>query len=565
MLHCLGVFRKKNRTFSAFAATKLSSFTKSAQQSMKNSCQFICQNNPLFVQVTYFALISFAGYGALKILKPRDKSNTLRDLDLLFTSVSASTVSSMATVEMEDFSSAQLWVLTILMLIGSEVFTSMLGIHFMRAKFGRKESVDRRDHSSYVDIESINSTKFDPSTQGTKVTLPFSEPHMENGGLVEPNTVEFLSFLVMGYLLVTNLGSSLLIYLYLNLVPGAQQVLKRKGIGAVIFSVFTAISSVGNCGFTPVNENMIIFQKNSILLLLIIPQILAGNTLLAPCLRFMVWSLEKITGKKEWHFILEHPKAIGYKHLMSTRESVNLILTVASLIILQTILFLSLEWSSAALNEMNSYQKIVCALFQSVNARHAGESVVDLSSLSSAILVLYTVMMYLPGYTMFLPRYDDEYSKAEMRNNRKRQLENWIFSQISYLAIFVMLICITERESVTTDPLNFNIFSILFEVVRRVSEINRILHKARDCFFCMIIITEHLALMTDCCSAYGNVGFSVGYSCERSLNHDVHCKDTSYGFVGKWSGNGKAILIIVMVFGRLKMFNMKGGRAWKLR
>ncbi|KAG8038601.1 hypothetical protein GUJ93_ZPchr0255g33284 [Zizania palustris] len=254
---------------------------------MKNSCQFICQNNPLFVQVTYFALISFAGYAALKILKPRDNSNTLRDLDLLFTSVSASTVSSMATVEMEDFSSAQLWVLTILMLIGTE----------------------------------------------------------------------------------------------------------------------------------------------------------------------------------------------------------------------------------------------------SANARHAGESVVDLSSLSSAILVLYTIMMYLPGYTMFLPRYDDGYSKAEMRNNRKRLLENWIFSQMSYLAIFVMLICITERESVTTDPLNFNVFSILFEVV----------------------------------SAYGNVGFSVGYSCKRSLNHDVHCKDASYGFVGKWSDNGKAILIIVMVFGRLKMFNMKGGKAWKLR
>lgn len=102
---------------------------------------------------------------------------------------------------------------------------------------------------------------------------------------------------------------------------------------------------------------------------------------------------------------------------------------------------------------------------------------------------------------------------------------------MSYLAIFVMLICITERDSMATDPLNFNVFSILFEVV----------------------------------SAYGNVGFSVGYSCKRLLNHDARCKDASYGFAGKWSDNGKAILIIVMLFGRLKTFNMKGGRAWKLR
>uniref|UniRef100_A0ACD5Z1B5 Uncharacterized protein n=1 Tax=Avena sativa TaxID=4498 RepID=A0ACD5Z1B5_AVESA len=273
---------------------------------MKYSCQFFCQTNPLFALVTYFTLISFAGYEALKALKSQDKSNTLQDLDVSFTAVSASTVSSMATVEMEDLSSTQLWILAILMLVGSEL--------------------------------------------------------------------------------------------------------------------------------------------------------LVGNTLFAPCFRFMVWSLQKITGKEEWHFILQHPEAIGYKHLMSTRKCVYLISTVVSFIILQAILFCSMEWSSEAWQDMSSYQKIVGALFQSANARHAGESIVDLSSVSSAILVLYTVMI-----------------------------------------------------------------------------------------------------------AYGNVGFSVGYSCKRLLKQDVYCKDASYGFVGKWSDKGKLILIIVMVFGRLKAFNLKGGRAWKLR
>jgi Trk-type K+ transport system membrane component len=76
---------------------------------------------------------------------------------------------------------------------------------------------------------------------------------------------------------------------------------------------------------------------------------------------------------------------------------------------------------------------------------------------------------YLPGYTSFLPKYGEQDSKTETKDKRKRRLENWIFSQLSYLAIFVMLICITEREAMTTDPLNFNVFSILFEVVRQVS------------------------------------------------------------------------------------------------
>jgi hypothetical protein len=61
------------------------------------------------------------------------------------------------------------------------------------------------------------------------------------------------------------------------------------------------------------------------------------------------------------------------------------------------------------------------------------------------------------------------------------------------------------------------------------------------------------------------VGFSIGYSCQKLLEIDKSCKDASYGFVGKWSSEGKLVLIIVMIFGRLKKFNMQGGRAWKVR
>jgi hypothetical protein len=53
-----------------------------------------------------------------------------------------------------------------------------------------------------------------------------------------------------------------------------------------------------------------------------------------------------------------------------------------------------------------------------------------------------------------------EYSKPESMSFFK--ISN--FSQLSYLAIFVMIICITERDKISQDPLNFKIFSIVFVV-----------------------------------------------------------------------------------------------------
>ena len=175
MVHSPVAFLRKLQISSSSLATKLISFSKYAQKSMKYPWQFICQNNPLSIQVTYFTLISIAGYAALKIIKPRDKQDALKDIDLLFTSVSASTVSSMATVEMEDFSSAQLCILTILMLIGGEVFISMLDLYFMRAKSVTKGSSNRKGYSVYVDTESTTSATSVP----TSVIMPVSELRLE--------------------------------------------------------------------------------------------------------------------------------------------------------------------------------------------------------------------------------------------------------------------------------------------------------------------------------------------------------------------------------------------------
>lgn len=76
---------------------------------------------------------------------------------------------------------------------------------------------------------------------------------------------------------------------------------------------------------------------------------------------------------------------------------------------------------------------------------------------------------YLPPYTSLLPTaYQEKNSgKGQASENHGRSiLECLLFSQLSYLAIFIILICITEREKIKEDPLNFNVLSIAIEVIR---------------------------------------------------------------------------------------------------
>ncbi|MED6144986.1 Sodium transporter hkt1 [Stylosanthes scabra] len=515
--------------------------------------------NSFFIQLCYFMILSLFGYLGLKVSKTRTHVRP-NNFDLFYTSVSASTVSSMTAVEMEVFSNSQLVLMTLLMFVGGEVFTSLLDLLFERfnnnpytcstkdnqsVKISSnslpiKQEVNSQivelglvsipnHHSSSQDHKQIdinNSTNNNDVPNGT-IVVSYNN---SNKDILRSNSLRYLSHVVFGYLLVLQFVGSFLVSMYMTFIPSARQVLREKGIKTLTFSMFTIVSTFASCGYVPTNENMIVFKKNSGLLLIILPYVLLGNTLYAPCLRFVIWVLKKITKREEFSYLLKNSKEIGYGHLLPSLHSWLLVGTVLGLNLLQLVLFCSMEWGTQIMDGLNPYQKFVASLFQITNARHAGESVFDLSTISSAILVLFVVMMYLPPYTTFMPIMDHETENDAKKEKRKSLVECLVLSQLSYLVIFIILICITENKSLREDPLNFNVLNITIEVI----------------------------------SAYGNVGFSTGYSCARQLKPNGSCKDLWVGFSGKWSNKGKFILILVMFFGRLKKFNMKGGKAWDL-
>lgn len=217
--------------------------------------------------------------------------------------------------------------------------------------------------------------------------------HREGLGKIDERASKCLYLVVLCYHLVSNVAGSLLLLVYVNFVKTARDVLSSKRISPLTFSVFTTVSTFANCGFVPTNENMIIFRKNSGLIWLLIPQVLMGNTLFPCFLVLFIWGLYKITKRDEFGYILKNHKKMGYSHLLSVHLCVLLGLTVLGFLIMQLLFFCVFEWSSESLDGMSSYEKLVGSLFQVVNSRHTGETIVDLSTLSPAILILFILMM----------------------------------------------------------------------------------------------------------------------------------------------------------------------------
>ena len=81
---------------------------------------------------------------------------------------------------------------------------------------------------------------------------------------------------------------------------------------------------------------------------------------------------------------------------------------------------------------------------------------------------------YLPPHTTFIPpnvHVHEEFPEngKQSQNRKKTFMECLIISQLSYLAIFIILICITERQKMEEDPLNFNVLNVTIEVIRYIS------------------------------------------------------------------------------------------------
>ncbi|CAL9061780.1 unnamed protein product [Musa banksii] len=182
---------------------------------------------------------------------------------MLFMPTSALTVSGLAAVEMENLSSAQIVVLSLLMFHGGKVFVTLLGLLFGRGKQDEPGSSAGRVDSACIELESV-----DPS-QNTIDRIESGISPAAAGA--DESSVRSLGYVVSGYVAIFHLiGTSLLL--------GARGILKTKGIDVFLFCLSATVSSFANGGLIASNENMAIMNKDPVVLLLMIAQVLGGNT-----------------------------------------------------------------------------------------------------------------------------------------------------------------------------------------------------------------------------------------------------------------------------------------------
>lgn len=84
---------------------------------------------------------------------------------------------------------------------------------------------------------------------------------------------------------------------------------------------------------------------------------------------------------------------IGYDHLFPRLHSLMLALTVLGILLVEFMAICTMTWRNVESEGLSLYEKLVNYLFLAVNARHTGESTVDLSTLTASVLVLFILMM----------------------------------------------------------------------------------------------------------------------------------------------------------------------------
>ncbi|CAE6440813.1 unnamed protein product [Rhizoctonia solani] len=298
------------------------------------------------------------------------------------------------------------------------------------------------------------------------------------------------------------------------------------------FSAFQAVSAYTNTGMSLIDQSMVPFQTAYPMVIIIFFMILAGNTAFPIFLRFFIWLLSKVVGKRSHEtlsFLLDHPRRC-FTLLFPSHQTWFLLIVLVTMVITDWVSFMVLDIGNDVIEAIPVGTRIAIGLLQAGAVRAAGFATVSISALAPAVKVLYVTMMYVAVYPIALSVRATNVYEEQSLGVLELLLEALLLlgfvgslqvawgsylawharKQLSFdmwwLAVALWLVCIIERSEIMNSESAdwFNIFTIIFELV----------------------------------SAYGTVGLSLGLP------------TANYSFSGALRPLSKLIICIVMLRGR---------------
>jgi len=305
------------------------------------------------------------------------------------------------------------------------------------------------------------------------------------------------------------------------------------------FAFFTIVSAFNQAGFGTLRDGLTAFNSDFLVMIVVSFVVIAGNTCLPIGLRFLIWIFHRFSNNPAFKFLLIHPRVCSF-HLFPSLQTKMLGFSYLVLFTVQMVTFAALNFHYPIMQLKSGWHQFVLTVFQATNTRDSGYTLFTISEIHPAQQFMYLLYIMIVSYPYIAlvrrtaiavknsRRVDEMYepdllSEDVARNERfdktsnvltldhgkyiyrivAEEIRKTIMNDFFWIILGIFMILCFESPKLNTDP-NFDIFRVVFEV----------------------------------CSAYGNVGLSIGYP------------GAVGGFSQVWTDGGKLVMIAILLIGR---------------
>ncbi|KAI5294851.1 low affinity potassium transporter [Ascosphaera acerosa] len=387
----------------------------------------------------------------------------------------------------------------------------------------RRMSKMLRSFTQSRDDTNLPYLSYQPTIGRNSAFVDLTEEQRDELGGIEYRSLKKLAVILVSYYVFFHTFGFICLCPWIFHMRSYGKVVTDAGQGRPWWALFTSASAFNDLGYTLTPDSMESFSDAVFPLLLLGFLIVIGNTGFPCMLRFIIWVLSKVVPRdsatwEELQFLLDHPRRC-FTLLFPRGATWWLVLVLIILNGVDVIFFVILDLNDGVVSQLSGGFKFLNGLFQAIATRTAGLAVISISRLHPAIQVSYMVMMYISVLPIAISVrrtnvYEERslgvYYDNEDEDSDKEQsyvgahLRRQLSFDMWYIFLGLFIIAIVESAKLRRPDINFNLFTILFEIV----------------------------------SAYGTVGLSLGYP------------TNNLSFSGQFRTLSKLVIIAMEVRGR---------------